>query len=93
MYTGTSKDTSFKDVKSSAANLRDEAVDTAYGVKDDLNNAAQQAGRKVRNFFNSASDEISHATDTVTTQVRKNPVQSSMIALGAGFILGALFRR
>ena len=70
-----------KDVKNAASNIRNEAIDTAYEVKDDLQGAANQAGRKVRGFFNSASDEISHATDSVATQVRSNPVQSSLIAL------------
>ena len=62
-------------------------------VKDDLQTAANQAGRKVRSMFNSASDEITHASDTVTTEIRSNPVRSSMIALGVGVILGALLRR
>ena len=93
MYANTNKDASIKDVKNAASNIRDEAIDTAYEVKDELRGAANQAGRKVRNFFNSASDEISHASDSVTRQVRANPMQSSLIALGAGFILGALFRR
>ena len=89
----TNKDTAFKDVKNSAANIRDEAIETGYEVKDDLRAAANQAGRKVRGFFNNASDEIQRASDVVTAEVRKNPVQSSLIALGAGFVLGALFRR
>ena len=92
MYTVT-KDAPIRDAKNAASNIRDEAVDTAYGVKDDLSVAANQAGRKVRNFFDCASDEISQASDSVTKQVRDNPIQSSLIALGAGFILGALFRR
>jgi ElaB/YqjD/DUF883 family membrane-anchored ribosome-binding protein len=87
------KDAALKDIKNSAANIRDEAMSTAYEVKDDLRDAANQTGRKVYNFFTSATDEISHASDVVTKQVRSNPVQSSLIALGAGFVLGALFRR
>ena len=93
MYSATSKDAAVNDVKNAASNIRNETVNTAYGVKDDLAGAANKAGRKVRNFFTSASDEICHASDSVTMQVRENPVQSSLIALGAGFILGALFRR
>ena len=93
MYNATTKDASMTDVKNAASNIRDEAVNTAYGVKDDLTGAANKAGRKVRNLFSCASDEISHVSDTVTKEIRTNPVQSSMIALGAGFLLGALFRR
>jgi len=85
MYTGTSKDTSPRDLKNTSNDV--------YEVKNDLYDAANQAGNKVRKLFNSASDEITHAADTVTTQVRRKPVQSSVIALGVGFILGSLFRR
>ena len=85
----TTKDEAIHNLKDSARNIRDEANDTARDVR----NAANTAGRKVRGFINNASDEISHAGETVTTQIRNNPVQSSAIALGVGFILGALFRR
>ena len=91
MYTAN-KDTS-NDVKNAASNIRDEAVNTIYGVKDDLTGAANKAGNKVRNLFHTASEEISHVSDSVSKQVHSNPVQSSLIALGAGFILGSLFRR
>ena len=65
----------------------------ANDVKDELSGAANQAGRKVRSFMNSASNEISHVSDSVTKQVQNNPVQSSLIALGVGFVLGSLLRR
>jgi len=72
---------------------KDSAQNTAQDIKGDLNNAANEAGRKVRNLYNSASDEISHASDKVTAEIRTNPMRSSMIALGIGVVLGALLRR
>ena len=93
MYNATPKDASMTDIKNAASNIRDEAVNTAYGAKDDVTKAANKADSKVRNLFNCASDEISHVSDTVTKEIRTNPVQSSVIALGAGFLLGALLRR
>ena len=92
MYPAT-KDATLKDAKNSASNIRDEAVSTAYGIQEDVHNAANHVGRRVRGFFDSASDEMHHMTDSVSQQVRSNPVQSTMIALGAGFVLGILFRR
>lgn len=88
MFT-TTKDDTVHNLKSSAQNLQDAAKETA----DDLRNAANGAGRKVREFIHSAGDELSHTKDKVTTQIRTNPVQSSLVALGVGFVLGALFRR
>ena len=73
----TSKEDAIHNLKDSARNIRDDASDTARDVRD----AANTAGRKVRGFINNASHEISHASDTVTSQIRSNPVQSSAIAL------------
>lgn len=82
MFSPTVKDNSENTLKNSA-----------HEKLDDLQNAANQAGRKVRSVFNSASDEISHASDTVTSEIRTNPIRSSVIALGIGVLLGALIRR
>lgn len=71
-----------------ASNLND-----THNVDHDLHEAALNAGRKARNMFNAASTEISDDIGLITSQIRKNPIQSSMIALSAGVILGVLFRR
>ncbi|MDE3059560.1 MAG: DUF883 family protein [Pseudomonadota bacterium] len=67
--------------------------ETAGEVRDDLRQAANQAGRRVRRFIDSTTDTLFDAGDTVTSQVRRHPMQSSLIALGAGFLLGMLIRR
>lgn len=59
----------------------------------DMKEAANQAGRKVRNIYDTVTSQAMDAKDTVTTEIRTNPVRSSVIALGVGFVLGALFRR
>ncbi len=65
----------------------------AGDAKDDITDAAYEAGRKVRNFLHSAGNEISQASHSVTTEIRRNPLRSSAIALGVGVLLGALLRR
>ncbi len=60
--------------------------------KDDIESAANQAGRKVRKLFNSANNEFSDASDMVTSEIRSNPIRSSAIALGLGVLVGALLR-
>jgi ElaB/YqjD/DUF883 family membrane-anchored ribosome-binding protein len=76
---------------------KDETVthlkDAASILNDDLHKAANRAGRSVRSMYDSASDEISHASEYVGTEIRSNPVRSSVIALGVGVLLGALLRR
>jgi ElaB/YqjD/DUF883 family membrane-anchored ribosome-binding protein len=88
MFTAT-KDDNISNLKSSTPSFQDNVDKTA----NDLQYAANKAGHKVRAFISSAADEISHAGDTVTGQIRSNPLQSSLVALGVGFVLGALFRR
>lgn len=92
MQTISNNDT-MSGLKSSAQHVRSAANDATEGAKQDLREMANHAGRKVRDFIHTANDEITQARDTVTTQIRSNPVQSSAIALGVGIVLGALLRR
>ena len=92
MYS-SSKDDSASALKSSAQNLGSNLEDSARDAKNNLTNTANQAGRKVLDFIHSAGDGVSQATGTVTKEIRSNPVQSSFIALGVGYLLGILTRR
>ncbi len=82
MFNSPAKDTS-------TINLKDASAE----MGENLNDAAHNAGRKVRGMLHTASDELSHARDYMGAEIRSNPVRSSMIALGACVLLGALFRR
>jgi len=81
----------------SSSHVKDETIHhvkkAAHEVDSDLHDAANQAGRKVRGMIDTASDEITHASDRVSKEIHSNPVQSSLIALGVGVVLGALLRR
>lgn len=79
--------------KDEAVKLKSASESTAHELNNDLHIAANNAGRKVRNLYNAASDEISHASEKVTGEIRSNPVRSSLIALGVGVLLGTLIRR
>ncbi len=63
------------------------------GLADDMQHAANSAGTAVRDMADKVVEETSHATHDVISFVRTNPMQSSMLALGAGFVIGALLRR
>ncbi len=81
----------------STTTVRDETVrnvkKASDDIQDDLHDAANQAGRKVRGMIDSAGDEVSHVGHRVSKEIHANPVQSSLIALGVGVVLGALLRR
>jgi ElaB/YqjD/DUF883 family membrane-anchored ribosome-binding protein len=60
---------------------------------NELSVAAHKAGHKLREVIDTASDEARDVTTATIKQVRNNPVQSSMIAAGIGFLTGLLLRR
>jgi ElaB/YqjD/DUF883 family membrane-anchored ribosome-binding protein len=76
------KDSTMTDIEQSASDM-----------KNSLTSAANQAGQKVRSMYNHASDDITHASDKVTSEIRSNPVRSTVIALSVGALIGALLRR
>jgi len=78
---------------SSATNAKNDIRDATSEAKDNLVAMSNRAGHKVRNFIDSASDEFTHASKTVTEHVHDKPMQSSLMALGIGFVLGILLRR
>lgn len=70
-----------------------DAKQTLHATDSGLHQAANQAGRKASGMFNTASDEIVHASEKVTEEIRSSPVRSSVIALSMGVALGLLLRR
>jgi ElaB/YqjD/DUF883 family membrane-anchored ribosome-binding protein len=88
------------DMRSAARDASKSARDAAYDLKDrgndvlhDVSDYANEAGQKVRGFFDRTVDGSKTATHKIETEIKTNPVRSSAIALGAGFILGALLTR
>ena len=107
MFTTATKDAAnetLNDAKTTAyrakrdiENSMDDATSTSGNRLDraanDVERVAVSAGRKVRGLMDSANNQISDASDAVTGEIRSNPLRSSAIALGVGFVIGALFRR
>jgi hypothetical protein len=66
---------------------------SVHDITDEVQSAANRAGRKVRGIYNAGRDEVQHLNDQVKSEIYDHPVRSSMIALGVGVVLGALLRR
>ena len=88
------------DIRSSARDAANNARDAAHDLNDrghdilgDVSGYANEAGQKVRGLFDRTLDNSKSATHRIETEIKTNPVRSSAIALGAGFILGALLTR
>jgi ElaB/YqjD/DUF883 family membrane-anchored ribosome-binding protein len=81
------------DFKEGVRRVKSDTREAIGAVKEDIDGMARDAGRRVRELADTAGHNVTDAMDTVTAKVRDNPVQSTLIALGIGFVVGALFRR
>jgi ElaB/YqjD/DUF883 family membrane-anchored ribosome-binding protein len=84
------------DLRNAADDAANQGANLADKGKDILNNVsdyATEAGQKVRGFFDHTLNTTGSVTRNVEAEIKNNPVRSAAIALGAGFILGALLTR
>jgi ElaB/YqjD/DUF883 family membrane-anchored ribosome-binding protein len=81
------------DVKADLKIVARKATEHLDETLDKASSYANEAGKKVRGVFDRTSDSVKGVTHTVTTEIKEKPIQSSLIALGAGYILGSLLRR
>lgn len=58
--------------------------------KGDLTDAASDAGRSIRNYYDEKRSELSELADEYSAQVRRRPIQSTAVALAFGYLLGRL---
>lgn len=61
--------------------------------QDNLTEMARNAGQKLSGMLGGTYTNVSKSAEVVTREIRNRPVQSALIALGAGYVLAALFRR
>ena len=79
--------------KQTARVLSDEVCGAPTTTKSDWEDKMQQAGYRAQELIDSSRDSLVHTGQAVKTRIRGNPVQSSLIALGFGYIIGKIFRR
>lgn len=102
MYTATTAEKEAAAFKNSAGvnHLKSDLKDAANDARDhadkvgaDIKEVAQEAGQKMRHMMDAAGTDLVELSEKVVAEVRQHPVQSSVIALGAGVIIGMLLRR
>jgi ElaB/YqjD/DUF883 family membrane-anchored ribosome-binding protein len=76
-------------IKDAARDLQDRGADLIGNVSD----YASEAGARVRGFVDRTVDDVNHVSQSVESEIRGNPVRSTLVALGIGFALGALLTR
>lgn len=52
--------------------------------------AASRAGAKIRKLYDDAHDEVHDVVGRVDHHIHEKPVESTLIALGTGLLLGLL---
>jgi ElaB/YqjD/DUF883 family membrane-anchored ribosome-binding protein len=81
------------DAKTAARTIGREVEDAADDVGHTVRDVAHRAGQEARRVYQTAKDEFGHATDAVADQIRERPVQSTLLALGVGMLVGAFLSR
>jgi len=89
----TTQKNPLKDVKETIHQAQETCCAKAEDVREDLREVAHNAGQKVREIYDTATNQSRDATAMVEKQMRSNPLAASAIAAGVGFLLGALLRR
>lgn len=74
-------------------NAADDLASDGRAAIDSVSDYANEAGQKFRSFVDRTLESTNRVSSGIQDEVRTNPVRSSLIALGAGFILGALLTR
>ena len=69
------------------------AEDRLDEVKENAQKTAQEALRQGHELVGQAQDAASDAITGLEARIRRNPIQSALIAAGAGFVLALLARR
>ena len=82
-----------EDIRKGADHVSSDIGNTVDALNDDLHKMAHQAGGQLREYAVSTEKDVKKTVDSVAQQISANPIKSSLIALGAGVVLGSLFRR
>lgn len=96
----TRNDSALEDAKSlkrsAESNVRDAAGhvrNIGENVQDNIRNFAYEAGQRMSDYVSAGRERFSSAADDLTDTVRERPLQSSLVALGIGLVLGMFFSR
>jgi ElaB/YqjD/DUF883 family membrane-anchored ribosome-binding protein len=79
--------------KATAHSFGDDVRGATAAVKDDVEAVARRTGHHVRELADTAGHNIKDVREATTERIRDNPIQSSVIALGIGLLVGMLYRR
>ena len=79
--------------RSASNDVKRKAQHAAEQGKEGILEIANEAGSKVREIFDHYSEDFGNTKEAIEENIRNKPLQSSIIALGVGVLLGLLIRR
>jgi ElaB/YqjD/DUF883 family membrane-anchored ribosome-binding protein len=85
-----------KDLKSGTDYTADQAkpgIDTAKATVKDAANRAENAVETVKQTYHDAKDAAQQNLGDIERRIREKPVQATLIAAGAGFLIATLLTR
>ena len=82
-----------KDAAQSAGANTTDISNRLSNYKDQVQDAAEKAGTNLRDYYEQKRSELSELADDFSTTVRNKPIQTSLIAVAFGFLLGKLLSR
>lgn len=71
----------------------DSASSTAHRAASSASSTAKSVGQDMSQAMGQAADVAQHQLDSMTTYVRKNPLQATAIAAAVGFVFALIARR
>lgn len=87
------KEQGINNLKQAGRNFKDAGEYALEDAGENLVDKAAHAGEEVRRYISNATDRVTQAGSELEHTIQQKPVQSSVIALCAGIVLGMLLRR
>lgn len=87
------KEQGINNLKQAGRNFKEAGQAATEEFTSELADRAENAGAEVRRYFTDASQRFENAGSDIEQAIHEKPVQSTLIALGVGVLLGMLFRR
>lgn len=87
------KEQGISNLKQAGRNFQDAGREAAEEAGNTLIEKAEHAGEEVRRYVSDVSQKVAHASSDLEQTIKDKPMQSTLVALCAGVVLGMLFRR
>jgi len=79
--------------RSDSGSGNDEIREQLQTLRSDLSDLSDTVRKQARKGLDEAQERAAERVEDIEGQIRRNPIQSTAIAAGIGFLLGAILSR